>query len=132
MKRHIISAILGLAALAATAGKPVISFDGTTHDFGTIAEDGGNVSHEFTFTNTGDAPLMIVKASASCGCTRPTYPKKPVDPGKSAKIKVTYVPTGRPGEFNKTVTVKTNAKGENQKIVKLKISGVVIPKKSAK
>lgn len=132
MKRHIISAILGLAALAATAGKPAISFDGTTHDFGTIAEDGGNVSHEFTFTNTGDAPLMIVKASASCGCTRPTYPKKPVDPGKSAKIKVTYVPAGRPGEFNKTVTVKTNAKGENQKVVKLKISGVVIPKKSAK
>lgn len=132
MKRHIISAILGLAALGATAGKPAISFDGTTHDFGTIAEDGGNVSHEFTFTNTGDAPLMIVKASASCGCTRPTYPKKPVDPGKSAKIKVTYVPAGRPGEFNKTVTVKTNAKGENQKIVKLKISGVVIPKKSAK
>ena len=132
MKRHIISAILGLAALAATAGKPAISFDETTHDFGTIAEDGGNVSHEFIFTNTGDAPLMIVKASASCGCTRPTYPKKPVDPGKSAKIKVTYVPAGRPGEFNKTVTVKTNAKGENQKIVKLKISGVVIPKKSAK
>ena len=132
MKRHIISAILGLAALVATAGKPAISFDGTTHDFGTIAEDGGNVSHEFTFTNTGDAPLMIVKASASCGCPRPTYPKKPVDPGKSAKIKVTYVPAGRPGEFNKTVTVKTNAKGENQKVVKLKISGVVIPKKSAK
>ena len=72
---------------------------------------------------------MVLTASASCGCTRPEYPKKPIAPGKSGKIKVTYLPEGRPGEFTKTVTVKTNAKVKNQKKVTLKIKGFVNPAK---
>ena len=128
----IISAIAAIIASIATAvaadsKSAGIQFAELTHDFGTVQEKNGPVSHTFKFTNTGNAPLMIVNASASCGCTRPTYPKKPVASGKTDKIKVTYVPTGRPGEFVKTVTVKTNAK--KQKSVKLKIKGVVIPKK---
>ena len=110
MKRTALAIALLPAAVMAFAQEPAITFEDTSHDFGTIAEDGGNVTHEFKFTNTGDAPLMIVNASASCGCTRPSYPKKPVAPGKTDKIKVTYVPVGRPGEFVKTVTVKTNVK----------------------
>lgn len=127
IKKFALALALVSAPLAALAEQPVITFDETSHDFGTIAEEGGNVTHEFTFTNTGDAPLMIVNATASCGCTRPSYPKKPVAPGKSEKIKVTYAPAGRPGEFVKTITVKTNAK--KQKSVKLQIKGAVTPKK---
>lgn len=115
------------AALSLSAAEPAVSFPELTHDFGTIKENGGPVTHEFIFTNTGDAPLMIVNASASCGCTRPDYPKKPVKAGKSDKIKVTYLPKGRPGEFNKTVTVKTNAKKGRK--VTLKIKGFVTPEK---
>ena len=126
MKRTALAIALLPAAVMAFAQEPAITFEDTSHDFGTIAEDGGNVTHEFKFTNTGDAPLMIVNASASCGCTRPSYPKKPVAPGKTDKIKVTYVPVGRPGEFVKTVTVKTNVK--KQKTIKLKIKGTVVPK----
>ena len=120
--------LLLLPALAVGADKPegaAIHFDQKAHDFGTIAENGGHVSHEFEFTNTGDAPLMILNATASCGCTRPDFPKKPVKAGKKGKIKVTYLPKGRPGEFEKTVTVKTNAKG--QKKVTLRIKGFVTP-----
>jgi hypothetical protein len=117
------------AAKPQAAGEPAIEFAQTSHDFGTIAEKGGPVKHEFIFTNTGDAPLMVLTASASCGCTRPEYPKKPIAPGKSGKIKVTYLPEGRPGEFTKTVTVKTNAKAKNQKKVTLKIKGFVNPAK---
>jgi len=127
MKRTALAIALLPAAVMAFAQEPAITFEDTSHDFGTIAEDGGNVTHEFKFTNTGDAPLMIVNASASCGCTRLSYPKKPVAPGKTDKIKVTYVPVGRPGEFVKTVTVKTNVK--KQKTIKLKIKGTVVPKK---
>ena len=127
MKRTALAIALLPAAVMAFAQEPAITFEDTSHDFGTIAEDGGNVTHEFKFTNTGDAPLMIVNASASCGCTRPSYPKKPVAPGKTDKIKVTYVPVGRPGEFVKTVTVKTNV--NKQKTIKLKIKGTVVPKK---
>lgn len=114
-----------LAAAAKPAGEPAAEFPETSHDFGTIAEDGGSVSCEFAFTNTGEAPLLILNATASCGCTRPSFPKQPVAPGKSGKIKVTYNPKGRPGEFDKTVTVRTNIK-ERKKIV-LKIKGFVSP-----
>ncbi len=120
------SFIFPAAASAETQGKAKIEFPSKVHDFGSIREDGGPVSCEFEFTNTGDANLVIVSAKAQCGCTRPEFPQKPVAPGKKGKIKVTYAPLGRPGAFEKTVTVVTNGK---PKKVALKIRGTVIPKK---
>lgn len=109
-------------------GQPAIAFTETVHDFGVIPENGGPVSHAFEFSNTGDGPLVILNASASCGCTRPEYPRKPVKPGKKEKITVTYNPKGRPGEFSKNVTVRTNIKGKQKKVT-LKIKGNVTPAK---
>ena len=106
-------------------GQPGISFTQTTHDFGVIPENGGSVTTTFEFTTPGDGPLLILNASASCGCTRPEYPRKPVKPGKKDKITVTYNPKGRPGEFTKNVTVRTNVKGKKK--VVLKIKGNVTP-----
>ena len=97
-----------------------------SHDFGTIKEANGPVSCTFEFTNTGNKPLLIIDATASCGCTRPEYPTKPVKPGKKGKIKVTYSPIGRPGAFKKTVKIKTNGK---ERTTTLRIEGTVIPKK---
>lgn len=102
------------------------TFKVRSHDFGTIQEAKGPVSCTFEFTNTGDKPLLIIDATASCGCTRPEYPTKPIKPGKTGKIKVTYSPIGRPGPFKKTVTVKTNGK---ERSTKLFIEGTVVPKK---
>lgn len=121
---------LTLCALSSTAkktegGVPAIQFTETVHDFGVIPEDGGPVSCTFEFVNTGDAPLLILSASASCGCTRPDYPKKPVQAGKKEKVKVTYNPKGRPGEFSKNVSVRTNVKGKKR--ITLKIKGNVTP-----
>lgn len=101
------------------------TFDVKTHDFGTIQEAKGPVSCTFEFTNTGDKPLLIIDAVASCGCTRPEYPSKPIKPGKKGKIKVTFSPIGRPGAFKKTVKIKTNGKERN---TTLRIEGTVIPK----
>lgn len=108
-------------------GKSAIKFKKKTHDFGTIKEADGPVTCKFEFTNTGTAPLVIISATAGCGCTKPTFEEEPIQPGKSSEIRVTFNPSGRPGEFNKNVTVKTNAPS-NKKIV-LKISGSVIPEK---
>lgn len=112
-------------AEAAPKEKGMMQFDATTHDFGTIKENGGAVSVEFPFTNNGDANLVIYEAKAECGCTTPEYPKAPIAPGKSGKIKVTYNPLGRPGAFDKVITVKTNGKPGK---VRLKIRGTVTPK----
>ncbi len=109
------------------AGKPCMEFPVMVWDFGTIEESRGPVSHSFEVINSGDAPLVILNASASCGCTRPEYPKKPIQAGKKDRIKVTYNPAGRPGEFTKNVTVRSNDK--RHKRVTLKIKGFVNPAK---
>ncbi|MBD5358937.1 MAG: DUF1573 domain-containing protein [Bacteroides sp.] len=112
--------------LAASKEKAEMKFSEIIHDFGTIQENGGPVSVEFPFTNTGNANLVIYDAKADCGCTIPDYPKAPVAPGKTGKIKVTYNPLGRPGAFDKVITVKTNGKSGK---IRLKIRGSVMPKK---
>ena len=109
--------------------KAIAMFTEKNHDFGYIKEEKGAVSHDFEFENVGDEPLIILSATASCGCTRPEYPTNPIKPGKKGKIKVTFSPIGRPGPFRKEIRVKTN--GRN-KMVRLHIEGSVIGKDSQK
>ncbi len=121
-----VAATLPQACLAAGKGDgPGIAFAESSYDFGNIDEAGGSVCHSFLFKTTGDEPLVIISATASCGCTRPEFPKNPIQPGEKGEIKVTFVPAGRPGEFSKDVKVRTNAKGKRPT---LKIKGVVVPK----
>ena len=91
-------------------GKADIKFDKTSHNFGTFSENDPVVSCVFTFTNVGDAPLVIHQAVASCGCTVPEYTQEPVLPGKTGTVKITYNGTGKyPGHFKKSITLRTNA-----------------------
>jgi len=85
-----------------------ISFKTKIHDFGQISENDKTASFSFTFKNSGDSPLVIHKAVASCGCTTPIYPKEPIAAGASAEIVVTYTTVGRPGAFHKTITIYSN------------------------
>jgi hypothetical protein len=82
------------------------SWDASSHDFGKIKQ-GIPVTHEFKFTNNGKAPLIIVNAQPSCGCTTPDWTKTPVEPGASGFIKATFNAASA-GPFNKTVTVTAN------------------------
>ena len=86
---------------------PVMSFTKSEHDFGTIAE-GETVDYTFDFKNTGASDLIITDAKGSCGCTVPEFPKDPIKPGKSGKIKVSFNSAGKPGMQSKTVTITTN------------------------
>ncbi len=122
-----LSIFLTAVSMVAADSGAQIHFIEKSHEFGTIKEVNGPVSYEFEFTNKGDQPLVIISATASCGCTRPTFPKEPIKPGKSGKIKVTYNPAGRPGEFDRSIKLKTNVKGKDKRVV-LKITGVTIPK----
>lgn len=124
MKKYIFTllTLMLFSTLAFAEGKGDIDFKNKSHNFGTIREADGPVTTEFAFKNSGDAPLVIVSAVASCGCTSPEYPRQPIAPGEKGVIKVTYNPAGRPGEFSKTITVRTP-----DKRVKLKIKGNVIP-----
>lgn len=107
-----------------SGGGGSVVFLKTTHDFGRI-EEGKDPTYAFRFTNLGDSTVTITGVHAICGCTIPRYSKKPVRPGKSGKILVTYHSEGRPGSFRKSIIVSTNG---NPPTVKLIINGMVIPK----
>lgn len=81
---------------------------------------------EFTFTNTGDKPVMILDAEASCGCTKLTFKREPVAPGKTGTISTVYVSEdGETGIFNKSITVKMSLAAPNDVYV-LKLNGNVV------
>ena len=94
-----------------------IKFDKVSHDFGIFSESNPVQECVFTFTNVGQAPLIINQAVASCGCTVPSYTKEPIAPGKTGAIKVTYNGKGKfPGHFKKSITVRTNGKPEMSRL----------------
>ena len=100
--------------------KAAISFESTVHDFGTIPFDSDGRCY-FEFTNTSDVPLVVNVVRTSCGCTRPEWPEEPVSPGGKGKIGITYN-TRLPGNFQKSITVYSNAEDSP---VKLMIKGKV-------
>lgn len=95
-----------------------ISFNEETHDYGTIAK-GADGNCVFEFTNNGNEPLILSNVRASCGCTTPSWTKEPIMPGKTGVIKVRYN-TNNVGNFNKTVTVTSNAVDHPRVVLKIK------------
>ncbi len=116
-------ALLALLAVGAHA-QGVLAFETLEHDFGSVAE-GEKPTHVFTFTNTGDQPVTLTSVRPSCGCTAPSYSTEPVAPGAQGQITVEYNSQGRPGAFNKSISVE--ADGADPEHVTLYITGTVIP-----
>jgi hypothetical protein len=92
------------AVLAQKKADEVVKFKETVYDFGKIKQ-GVPVTHDFEFTNVSDKPVVIENATASCGCTTPTWPQAPVAKGKADKIKAGFN-AAAPGTFTKQITVK--------------------------
>lgn len=89
-------------------GSTTLKFDKLRHDFGNVKPDSENLC-KFKVTNTGKNPLIIESVAASCGCTTPHKPEKPIPPGEFDYIEVGFHP--KPGQLNeiiKTVTVTAN------------------------
>ncbi len=124
MKKVFLSLVVVLFFAAAASAQGVLKFNTESHDFGKLKE-GPIATYTFEVTNTGNAPVVISNAMASCGCTTPEWKKDPIMPGGKSVIKVGYNTAGRVGNFDKTITVTSNA--ENATVV-LKIKGNVEPK----
>ncbi len=99
----------------------VFNWEETSFDFGKIKVK-KPVTHEFSFVNAGDAPLVITSVQASCGCTVTKYSKDPISPGSSGFVTATY-DAAKVGVFTKTVTVNANTDGGS---VLLTIKGEVV------
>ncbi len=120
--------LLSISAVTIVAqhAKPNIAFEKSVFKIGEIKEDGGIKNYEFKFKNTGAQPLVVHNVKASCGCTTPQWTKKPIPPGGSGVIKAVVDPRNRPGNFNKTITVSSNA--QNATVV-LRLAGKILPRK---
>ena len=114
----LLTSIIGLAQ----EKTPQIQFDDKDHNWGTIYE-GEKATHIFSFTNTGEADLVIDKVNSSCGCTAALVSEKIIAPGAKGEIKATFDSTRRPGKQTKTITVQSN--DPNESSVRLTITGIV-------
>ncbi len=100
-----------------------LAFEAEAHSFGSFRE-GEPATHTFTFTNTGTEPVTLAEVRASCGCTTPHYTAEAVAPGGTGEIVVEYASAGRPGPFEKTITVA--ADGADPRVTTLRITGTVV------
>ena len=114
-------ALAGFAQTSAKKAEDVVKFKEVRHNFGKIKQ-GVPVTYDFEFLNVGNEPVIIETATASCGCTTPTWPQQPVMKTKGDKIKAGFN-AAAPGAFEKTVFVKI--KGVDVPY-ELKIAGEVL------
>jgi hypothetical protein len=109
--------LLAVLFISFTMNSQEFKFEEETIDYGKINK-GSNGERIFSFTNIGDAPLIIQNVQSSCGCTIPEKPENPIMPGKKGEIKVSY-DTKRVGGFSKQITITSNAKIA-RKVLKIK------------
>ncbi|HRG17449.1 MAG TPA: DUF1573 domain-containing protein [Flavobacterium lutivivi] len=128
MKKIILIAFLTLSFMGFSQKGAKIEFKDkdNTIDYGTVTKEEDSGIRSFEFTNTGDEPLIIKNVQSSCGCTVPSKPTEPIQPGQTGKIDVKY--NMNPGPIRKTITVETNAVNVEEGRVALKIKGEVIVK----
>jgi len=119
-------ALVFFALCFAGSARAQLVFSPDEWNFGSIEESRGRVSHTFAGVNRGARPVVILDVVASCGCTVPEFSRKPVLPGDSTRITVTYDPANRPGAFSKELGVYSS---ERRKIASLTVRGDVVPRK---
>jgi Protein of unknown function (DUF1573) len=109
------------APAAVVKGEDLIKFKETVHDFGKIKQ-GVPVTYDFAFKNVSTKTVVIESATASCGCTTPVKPEKPIAKGKSDIIKAGFN-AASPSPFDKTIYVKVAGVAQPMEI---KIKGEVL------
>ncbi|KAA9040664.1 DUF1573 domain-containing protein [Ginsengibacter hankyongi] len=95
----------------------------SAYNFGSVT-DGDKVEYSYRFRNTGNHPLIVASAMASCGCTVPEKPEEPIKPGETGFLKVVFNSKGRVGDVHKTITVTSNA---YPSFPLLELTGKVVP-----
>lgn len=133
MKRVLLSLFCASSMLLAfpkDSDGDALQFRTQSHDFGTIKSTNGAVSCEYKFVNVGKAPVAILMVTnGGCGCTTPMYPHKPIAPGDSGVVKITFDPAHRQGEFSREVKVRYTSEKKTH-MLKLRFSGVILPEQN--
>lgn len=88
-------------------------------------QQGDLCEHDFMVINVGNEPLIFTNVKTGCGCDVPSWKKDPVMPGDTTYVHYKY-DSNRVGIFHKTMTIQSNALG--QEVFAIKIKGCVRPK----
>lgn len=107
--------IFSITVMAQAKADDVIKLNEEKHDFGKL-KAGVPVTYYFELKNISDKPVVVESATASCGCTVPEKPEKPIMPGETAKLKILYN-AASVAPFTKDVYIKLA--GFDQKIVQI-------------
>ena len=81
----------------------------------------GPATAQFTFTNTGAYPLKITGTRTSCGCTAAVADGRPVAPGQTGKIDVTFKTLNRHGLYEEPILIETNDPKAKESTVYLRV-----------
>lgn len=95
---------------AAVVHGAVLRLSETVHDFGDVPRRGGDLDCEITFTNAGDAPLVVSRLVTSNSCLKASCLRRPVAPGKQGTIRIVYQPLkSEAGAFSRVIQIGSNA-----------------------
>lgn len=115
MKKYFFSLIMSLLTIVSMAQSPRFEADNVLYKFPDTRE-GELLSHIFIITNAGDAPLIISEYKVACPCTKVELPTKPIMPGQSYKMKVTFDTKGKTYLQDRAVLLQTNTKKKEEKV----------------
>ena len=94
-----------------------IEFQSSVVDLGTIAQDGGKQVVRFSFTNTGNIPLVITEVRTSCSCMSVGYERKKVEPKERGVMTITLDASKAPkGQYYRVMQVFSTAKSGVKRI----------------
>lgn len=74
------------------------------------------LKHTFVVTNNGGAPLIILDYKVGCSCTKVILPTKPILPGETFNLLVTFDTNGKYNFQDRIIYLKTNTKKQTHKI----------------
>ncbi|WP_300720442.1 DUF1573 domain-containing protein [uncultured Alistipes sp.] len=95
---------------SAQQGGALLRLEESVYDFGRVPRRGGDLVHDFVVENEGTVPLVVTRVFTSCSCLKASYSKRPIPPGGTGVIRITYEPyKSEPGTFYKVIQVYSNS-----------------------
>lgn len=102
----------------------ILSFEPNVISIDTVRYDAGEITVRFECTNICDKPVAIIDVRSQCGCTRPSFGKASIAPGKKGYVDVVFDPHTLFADQKRHLTVvATN--GEYKKFSTLTVTGYV-------
>ncbi|MCC5939165.1 MAG: DUF1573 domain-containing protein [Lunatimonas sp.] len=100
--------IFSLPASSQNIDQPLLEWETKSINLGSILEEQGTVTAQYTFTNRSGRKLIIEEIMTDCGCTTADYTQDTLANEEKGQITVAFDPRSRGGSFSKSILVKVD------------------------